>query len=140
MLLTNYTALTVANLNNGSTTIPITHEFPHAATPPARVPLIGGGYFNRYAGATAPRLAPSSPWTARYKFRTTSHTALMGHINTLEVTDKGKTGTLTFSGENGQTFTATGVLQNISFEQAQPGNFEATISLIIELLTPLTAT
>lgn len=137
MYLTNYTALTVGNINNGTTTFAITHEFPHAPAHPARVPLIGGGYFNRYAGGTAPRVAPSSPWTARYKFRGATHAALMAHVNTLEVGDKGKTGTLTFNGENGFMYTAVGVLHDIAFEQAQQGNFEATISLTVEILTPI---
>ena len=138
MILNSFTALTVSNLNNGTTTFPITHEFPHAPAQAARLPLIGGAYFNMYAGGVAPRVAPSSPWVARYKFKGATHELLMNHINTLEVFDKGKTGTLTWSGEHGvYPFTAVGVLHDIGFEQAHPGNFEATISLTIEILTPI---
>lgn len=135
MILKTFSALSHTNLNNGTTTIAITHDVPHTPARVARVEIVGG-YFNRYAGTQAPRLPRRSLYTARYKYKGT-HAALMGHINTLETVDKGKTGLCTWDGEDGNDYTATAVLNDVSFTQRFPGNGEAVISLALEILTPI---
>jgi hypothetical protein len=138
MIPTSFSALTVTNLNNGTTTLGLEMVYDHLPMENRLVETIAGVYDTR--GTQTSRRKPGLR-QVRYIFSGATAADLHSHINTLELTDKGKKGTLTLTRVGGATtYTCTAVLNNIAAAFLSEDNADETaavITLFLAELTPL---
>jgi len=129
MIATSFSPLTVSNLNNGTTTFAVTVQFDHNPVEPRLVETIAGVYDTR--GTQTSRRKPQAR-QVRYIFDGADNDALDTHVRNLEMTDKGKKGTLTLAMNDGSpTYTCTAVLENIAV--AYPNDNTQQTSAVITL-------
>lgn len=137
MILKTFTALTVSNLDNGTTTFSDTTVY--QPTPPIRrlKRIVGGNLFDPF-GSQATRIVPGTR-RLTYVFKGANTIALHAHINNLMTVDLGKKGTLTFSGQDGHTYSQTAALSGVSWRPIFDVTHEvsAQITLDVEELTVL---
>lgn len=128
MIATSFAALTLSDLNNGTTTFAVTADYDHKETLPRLVETIGGYFDTR--GTQASRLKPMRR-TIRYLYVGSTATALDSHINTLEFTDLGKKGTLTLTALSATTYTCTAVLEKVAVRKMFDTNDQTTAEIIL---------
>ena len=137
MKLKTFTALTVSNLDNGTTTFAQTMIYQPTAAMRRLRRIVGGNLFDPF-GSTRTKIVPSTR-TVSYIFKGASSTALHAHINALMVDDVGKKGTLTFDGQDGETYSQTAALTGVSWRPLFDVSHEntAVVTLTVEEVTLL---
>ena len=140
MIPASFTALTVSNIHNGTTTFALPIEFSANAAQPRTVRAIGGGVLDMYASSSTRSLRVPEMRTVRYLASFATAVLLNTHINRLMVDDVGKRGTLTYTGNDTHSYTQTAALRNVAAMRLTASNNEtrAMITLTIEELTLVT--
>jgi hypothetical protein len=134
----SFTALTVTNLNNGTTTKAVTIQEDDDPVLPRLMDLVGGAKYDARGNQESLR----QPIRRRVPYVATFSTPalLAAHVNTLRRTDKGKKGTLTFDGGDGEQYASTGILEGVEVQYLfdTPKQKVALITLVVQEATPLT--
>jgi hypothetical protein len=137
MIAKTFTALTNSNLDNGTTTFAVTMLYQATTAEPRTIRLVGGNIFDPY-GTQDTKVIPGRR-DVRYVFSGASESALHTHINTLLVDDLGKKGTLTFDGQDSDTYSQTAALRAVRWRPLVDitENVTAEITLSVEEITIL---
>jgi hypothetical protein len=127
----------LSNLNNGTTTTAVTMQYDHPEAEQRHVETIGGSFFDSRGDQSSKR--KPSRRIVRFLLTTETSSSLHSHINTLEFDDVGNKGTLIFTGDDGNEYFCTAVLQKVDvrFLFDTPQQEAAEITLAVQELTTL---
>lgn len=130
---TSFTALTVSNIDNGTTTHSLPIHFTGNAAHTRTVRAIGGGVVDLYgSGATRTTRTPAQR-TVRYLAVFSTAVLLNTHINVLLVDDIGKRGTLLYAGEDGSSYSQLAALRDVQVRRLTDRDDEGKAEIILML-------
>jgi hypothetical protein len=136
MIPVTFTALTVSNINNGTTTFAVPIAFTPNAAQGRTIPAAGGGVLDMYGSGVR---TVRTPQTREIRYLASFSTAVLlnGHINTLMVDDIGKRGLLTYNGQDGHNYSQTAALRDVVVRRLTDriDETKAEITLMIDEVT-----
>jgi hypothetical protein len=132
MIPVTFTALTVSNINNGTTTFAVPVAFTANVAQARAVPAAGGGVYDLYGSGVRTVRTPQTR-TVRYLASFSTAVLLNGHINTLMVTDIGKRGLLTYTGGDGHSYSQTAALRNVLVRRLTDRDDETKAEVTLEI-------
>lgn len=138
MIPKTFTALTVSNIDNGTTTFATPVNFTANRALQRTQRTVGANVFDGYGTQRTKRV----PGTRQIKYLAVFSTAVLlnAHLNTLMVDDIGKKGALSYSGGDGHTYSQIAAVQDVKVRRLTDRDDEtkAEITLVIEEVTLVT--